>query len=184
MSQERVQKRIEELITKRIKELDGGVDNNAHKNFQKGERLFKIPEIPLPRPVDILFQSPPLWLEVEGQKYTPGTLVKAFFINKKGRNANEEDTSVFISNCKLRIANVWGVVPLSTWHKQRNQYWDQYFVKALFTYVYLCDISPYKNVNRFSYTIRDDISIKEMKRLFMEANDKTVRIKAEKKCFK
>ena len=153
-----------------------------HESYPKNGKYGNLPDIPLPEPVGQLFNSPSLWLKIGEDKYTPRSLVQSFLVKKD--KYIKSDFSNFVAGCKSRVAKKWGIELLAVDNKQKNQYWDQNFVKALFTYVYLCDISPHETVSRCSYTIRKDIDFEEMHRTFTKANDNIVRIEATKKRLK
>lgn len=159
------------MIGKR--EAEQNESTRLHRNFYKGERK-NLPIIPLPQPVDILFASRSLWLKVGDVEYTPSKLVKSFLVRKNGREIDENNISVFYADTKRRIATKWGITPRSAWNKQRCQYWDKDFVKAIFTYIVLCEKSNLRNVNKISYTVRGDITFEEMENLFFKANDEAV----------
>jgi len=168
MSSERTEGQVLQLIGQR--EAERNESTHFHRNYYEGEHLKRLPVVSLPQPVNILINSPSLWLKVENTEYTPSSLVKSFFVRKDGREINEKKISVFYADTKRNIATKWGIISRSTWNKQRHQYWDKDFVKALFTYITLCGKSHLRNVNKILYTVRDDITFEEMETLYLEAN--------------
>lgn len=168
MSGERINTQVVGLIGLRLG-LQG-------RNYHKGDRLRDLPEVVFPNSVNTLFDSPSLWLKAEGVKFTPSLLVKSFFVRKDGKEIKIKPFSVFIADNKRYIAEKWGIVQKEAWNKQKNQYWREDFVKAIFTHVVYCENSEYITENKIAYKIREDISLEEMEAIFLQANNKVLEI--------
>jgi len=173
MISERSEDQISQLIEGR--KLRWSKNPHLYRSYHKSEHPDELPVVSLPNPVEILLNSPSLWLKAGDLEYTPSLLVKSFFIRKDGQEINDRVFSVFIADAKRSVAEKWGVVPLSAGNKQRNQYWDRDFVKALFTYTTLCEKSDWGLENKISYTVRDDIAFEEMENWYLKANIKTIK---------
>ncbi len=171
MINEREESKISQLIKYRESEL---ANTQIYHNYSNSEHLVELPVIPLPKPVEILFNSPSLWLKVGDHEYTPSLLVKSFFVRKDGGEIDRHVFSVFIADNKRSIAKKWGVSPHSARNKQRYQYWDRDFVKALFTYTTLCEKSHSGLINKISYTIRENITFEEMEAWYSRANSEVL----------
>jgi hypothetical protein len=152
-------------------------NSDGHRNYYPREKASKLPHRLLPKPVQTLFESPSLWIinSEDGLEYTSSALVKAFFVRKNGQKIDENGFSVFIADSKRYIAERWGITPKSAWNKQRNQYWDKKFVKAMFTRIVCCEKSSRRNVNKIAYEIREDITTEEMESIFLDANTKAIK---------
>ena len=181
MSKEHVEKQVVQLIEHRNKRVESKDGSHERHYYRKGEHLCRLPNVSLPPTVNILLNSSSLWIETGEYKYTPSLLIKAFFVRKDGKDISEDIFSVFIADKKRCIAQKWGIVPRSAWNKQRHQYWDENFVKALFTHTALCEKSPAKNVNKSAYAIREDITFKKMEEWYLQANNEAVKIKDKKR---
>lgn len=176
MSHEHIEKQVTQLIYRRIHNLDPKVAKTINESYFIGNRVEKVPKVKFPDTVNILLNSRQLWLKVEDREYTPSDLVKSFFVRKDGKEKDNDLFSVFIADRKRYVAENWGIKPHKAWNKQKHQYWDKEFVKALFTYIVVCEESDWKNKNKLEWKIRDDMTLKDMELEFAQINKKTVDI--------
>lgn len=176
MSHEQIDMQVSNLIYRRCHKLDLTVAETINESYRIGDNIDKMPKVRFPESVNTLLHSKQLWLKVEDNEYTPSDLVKSFIVRKDGGKKDRDLFSVFIADRKRYIAENWGIKPLSSWNKQRYQYWDKEFVKAFFTYMVDCEKSDWKNKNKIEWKIRGDLTLKEMEKSFKQINLVTIRI--------
>lgn len=181
MSHEFVERQISQLIYRRSHKLDLKIASTINESYRLADNIELPPKVLFPGSVNTFLNSKQLWLEVENVEYTPSELVKSFIVRKDGSKKDSDLFSVFIADRKRYIAEKWGIKPLSSWNKQKYQYWDKGFVTAVFTYMVVCEESDWKNKNKIEWKINDKLTLGEMQKKFKESNIKTAEVIGKKR---
>jgi hypothetical protein len=94
--------------------------------------LVKLPATPR-----LLLDSPQLWIDVNGTKFTPRNVVEKTVKRNDGKNKQQNSFDVYIATEMEAINKIWGKYPESVFRKQRHQFWNYDYVKAFFAHIEL-----------------------------------------------
>lgn len=135
----------------------------------------KLPIVKLPKAPRLLLDSPKLWIDVDKTSFIPRAVVEEILIRKNGNEKNQDSFTVFIAMQEKEIQRRWGIKPISVFSKQRHQYWDSEFIKALFIHISLQTSSNDPLVNKTAYTFTKVFDAEKLADVFNQSSIKAAK---------
>jgi hypothetical protein len=139
----------------------------------------RVPRLIMTPVLAALFETPALWITVDGIRYVPDTVIKSLLVRNDGvpisQNRKDQDVfSVSVAMRKRTVERRYGIRPLAAQEKKRHQFWDEPFVRAFLASLQDDKRNCFKNVNKVAYNIRDSVDASELFELTTQARNKVV----------